>query len=60
VSNEGKITEEEIQEALKTDPKAIAYRDLIVKIEKMLGTVYSQRVEADYWDYVNKKYRNNI
>lgn len=53
-----KLTEEAILEALKTDPKAIAYRELIGKIEQMIGKEYSQRVETVYWDYVNEKYRS--
>ncbi len=53
----GKLSEEEIQEALKSDPKAIEFRQLIEKIDKMLGKTYSERIETEYWDYVNDKYR---
>lgn len=53
-----KLSEEEIQEALKTDPKAIAYRNLIIEVERVFGRTYAHRVEVDYWDYVDQKYRD--
>ncbi len=51
------LTEDEIKSAIKTDTVAIHYRKMIASTRSILGDGYATRIEDQYKEYLDIKYR---